>query len=189
MTLCRGLFIAVALKNVRLLPLESFPMQNVTYHRAESTDIPVLVELRVAFLAEVAGADPNDADLAKALTEYFSASLPSGEFIAYVAEVQNRVVASSGLIFHKHPPSAKNPSGLEAYIMNMYTAPAWRGRGIASALLQELVVIAPIDLPEGSPARVSQGGWTVYSRGLCTGEQRNGDNSAIDLMNTGSDRQ
>jgi len=75
-------------------------MQEITYRRAESSDIPALIELRAAFLAEVAGADPNDAVLIDALGKYFTATVASGEFIAFVAEIQDRVVASSGLVFH-----------------------------------------------------------------------------------------
>ncbi|MEJ6484591.1 GNAT family N-acetyltransferase [Nostoc punctiforme UO1] len=30
-------------------------------------------------------------------------------------------------------------SGLEAYIMNVYTIPMWRGQGIATALLKEII--------------------------------------------------
>ncbi|MBD2524509.1 GNAT family N-acetyltransferase [Nostoc sp. FACHB-133] len=32
-----------------------------------------------------------------------------------------------------------NLSGLEAYILNVYTIPMWRGQGIATALLKEII--------------------------------------------------
>ncbi len=35
------------------------------------------------------------------------------------------------------PPDADNLAGLDAYLMNMYTAPAWRGRGLAARLVRE----------------------------------------------------
>jgi GNAT superfamily N-acetyltransferase len=50
--------------------------------------------------------------------------------------------SASGLVYHRHAPSAKNLSGVEVYIMNMYTLPEWRGRGIATALLEKLVAFA-----------------------------------------------
>ena len=36
------------------------------------------------------------------------------------------------------PPSYTNRTGLRGYITNMYTAPAYRGKGIASSMLGRL---------------------------------------------------
>jgi GNAT superfamily N-acetyltransferase len=52
------------------------------------------------------------------------------------------MVATGGLIFFQKPPSERNLTGLEAYILNMYTVPAWRGQGIATRLLQTLITSA-----------------------------------------------
>ncbi|OYE00485.1 hypothetical protein CDG79_34875 [Nostoc sp. 'Peltigera membranacea cyanobiont' 232] len=65
--------------------------------------------------------------------------MPSGEFLAWVAEVDSQIVATSGLVFFQRPPYNGNLSGLEAYIMNVYTIPMWRGLGIATALLKEII--------------------------------------------------
>lgn len=105
-------------------------------------DVESLVALRATFLAEVASADPTDPALLSALRRYFAAAVPAGEFVAALAVHDGRVVASSGLVYHRHPPSPGNLAGCEAYVMNMYTLPAWRGRGLATALLARLVDVA-----------------------------------------------
>jgi GNAT superfamily N-acetyltransferase len=117
-------------------------MQSISYRRAIASDIEALVQLRVAFLAEVANADPADAALRDALTRYFSSTVSTGEFIAFLALADNQPIASSGMVFHHHPPAHINLTGISAHIMNMYTAPAWRGRGIAGVLLNELIQTA-----------------------------------------------
>jgi GNAT superfamily N-acetyltransferase len=117
-------------------------MEEITFRRADSADVPALIELRAAFLAEVAGSGPAEPALLPALSRYFSAAVPSGEFIAFLAVAGGRIIAASGLVFHRYPPSARNLQGLEAYVMNMYTLPAWRGKGIASALLWKLMEVA-----------------------------------------------
>ena len=102
-----------------------------------------LVELRAAFLAEVAGAaNPRDPVLRAALERYFTAAIPDGEFVAYLGVVRDQLIATSGMVWHRHPPSGRNPHGIEAYVMNLYTVPAWRGRGIAAVLLRELIAAA-----------------------------------------------
>jgi ribosomal protein S18 acetylase RimI-like enzyme len=110
----------------------------VYYRRATTQDAEALAALRMAFLAEVSGAG-EDAALQKSIQDYFARAIPKDEIFVFVAVADRKIIASSGLIFHVHAPSNRNPTGREAYIMNMYTMPEWRKRGIASRLLQMLI--------------------------------------------------
>lgn len=117
-------------------------MSSVTYRLATVQDISSLVRLRAAFLAEVAEADAADPTLLEALRRYFTAALPTGEFVAAIAEAENRIVATSGLVLHRHAPSGRNLTGYEGYVLNMYTLPTWRGQGIATTLLRMILEVA-----------------------------------------------
>lgn len=114
-------------------------MDEYAYRRATEADVDRLVELRMAFLAEVAGGDAADVELAGAIGKYFSDAIHSGEFVAFVAKADGVVIASSGMVFHRHPPSPANRSGRQSFIMNMYTVPPHRRRGIATQLLTRLL--------------------------------------------------
>jgi GNAT superfamily N-acetyltransferase len=114
-------------------------MDEPVYRLAASDDVNVLVKLRAAFLAEVSGASSSDPTLLAALTSYFHRALPSDEFVGYLAQMDDQIVATSGLVYHRHPPSPANIQGCEAYVMNVYTLPTWRGRGIATALLRLII--------------------------------------------------
>ena len=117
-------------------------MDQLIYRFATAHDVEALIELRMAFLGELAGAEAEDRELRRALRDYFGAALAAGEFVSYVAEIQGQVIAASGMVFHLHPPSPANRSGKVAYIMNMYTIPRHRGRGIATELLARPVAHA-----------------------------------------------
>ena len=104
-------------------------------------DVAALVDLRTKFLAEVTGSCAGP-ELIEALTQYFLRTLATGEFVAYVAESEGRIIATSGLVYYRHPPSAANLHSCEAYVMNMYTLPVWRGQGIATTLLDRLIELA-----------------------------------------------
>jgi GNAT superfamily N-acetyltransferase len=78
---------------------------------------------------------------AEANHRYFLEKLPRGEFIAFLAEAAGKIVATSGLVLWERPP-ASGTRGIDGYIMNMYTVPEWRGRGIATALLERLIPCA-----------------------------------------------
>ena len=65
--------------------------------------------------------------------------MKSNEFFAWIAESNNEIIATSGLSFLQKPPHFINLTGKFAYIMNMYTKPEWRRKGIGLALLEKLI--------------------------------------------------
>lgn len=115
---------------------------SVTYRSADMRDVEALALLRREFLLEVADARPDDTSILPRLRNWFKDKLPNGDFSAILALVGDEVIASSGLVVHEHPPGIMIPNGREAYIMNMYTKPAWRGRGIATVIFRKLLEVA-----------------------------------------------
>jgi GNAT superfamily N-acetyltransferase len=113
----------------------------LSIRRAISDDIDQLVRLRL-LLFEEAG-DPLQQKQAEALKEttrvYLTRFLPQETFLAWVAESDRQIVATSGLVLFERPPAPGSLSGQEAYVLNMYTLPQWRGQGLATALLQEII--------------------------------------------------
>ena len=109
--------------------------------RATPEDVEALAHLHLALLREAQDLTDNTpvAALAHATRQYLAEKIPTDEFIAWVAEAHGIIVGTSGLVFVHRPPSAQNLSGMEAYVMTMYTAPAWRGQGVATALLKEVM--------------------------------------------------
>jgi len=114
----------------------------ISYRRADINDVEPLAILRREFLLEVADAQPGDTSILPRLRTWFQEKLASGHFCAILALAGSEVIASSGLVVHEHPPGIMIPNGREAYIMNMYTCPAWRGKGIATAIFRRLLDIA-----------------------------------------------
>ena len=107
---------------------------------ATLSDIPALVALRRAMFEDMGHRDTADLDaMACASTGYFLHTLPTGEFLAWLAEANGKVIASGGCTIHSPPPGVANLDGREGYIMSMYTLPEWRGRGIATAILQTIL--------------------------------------------------
>lgn len=111
--------------------------------RAEVSDIDSLTRLRVEFLRETGQLDEDHcAEVGEATRAYFARALPAAEFVGFIAEDGEEIVGTSGLLFIQRPPSQRNLGGREAYVLNMYTRPAWRRRGIASRLLAEVIAFA-----------------------------------------------
>jgi GNAT superfamily N-acetyltransferase len=115
---------------------------DVTYRLATTLDLDQLVEMRCAFLHEAVPEEPMDPATADVIRQYFERSLANGLFTAFIAEADRRIVATSGMVIHHHPPTRRNPTGKIAYLMNMYTLPEFRRRGMATELLKRLIEAA-----------------------------------------------
>ena len=113
----------------------------LVYKRAIANDIDILTRTRIEVLRAANGL-PDDADLGaveKASFLYYQRALRDGSHIAYLVLEGARVVGAGGVSFFQVMPTVHNPSGNKAYIMNMYTHPAYRRRGIALKTLDLLV--------------------------------------------------
>jgi ribosomal protein S18 acetylase RimI-like enzyme len=108
--------------------------------KATLNDIDILIDFRVKFLKEIQ--DPPSAKEMEvfriSLKEFFLSKMKSNKFIAWLAESSYEIIATSGLSFLQKPPHFINMTGKFAYIMNMYTNPKWRRKGIGAALLEKL---------------------------------------------------
>jgi GNAT superfamily N-acetyltransferase len=115
-----------------------------TLRRATVEDIDLLVELRDAMWREIAGEmDIGDVDEALDNTrEYFKDKVPSGEYVCLLAEAQGRVIGVGGMVLYGKPSQPLSPVGVEGYILNMLTVTEWRGTGVASAIMRELLACA-----------------------------------------------
>jgi len=103
-------------------------------------DIPLLVAYRRAMFESMGMQDkPALSAMCEAMSLYLLAALPSGEYRGWVAVAGSEVMASGGVVIQRLPPSPRNMDGRQGYIMNIYTAPAWRRRGVATDIVQAIL--------------------------------------------------
>jgi GNAT superfamily N-acetyltransferase len=108
--------------------------------RAQPEDIARLVEMRVALLFEMGLAEAEQEAGSRQLAEAFwREKLPTDEIAVWVIEGEGRVVGMGGVMLRPRIPLLRNPVGVEGYVMNMYTEPAWRGQGCARAILEAIL--------------------------------------------------
>ena len=111
------------------------------YKKATIADIDELVRTRIIVL-RAANKLSNDVDMSlveKESYEYYKSALEIGEHIAYLVYDNETFIGAGGVSFYQVMPTYHNPTGKKAYIMNMYTAPAYRRQGIAFHTLDLLV--------------------------------------------------
>lgn len=106
---------------------------SLTIRRATAEDIPTLVRMRIAQLAEEGARET--CDLRPALPNHYARHLEDGTFASWLALDGGTVVATSGISIIEKPPYYGCPSGRIALVSGMYTLPEYRRCGIARDLL------------------------------------------------------
>ena len=116
--------------------------------RATAADAGVLARHRAEMFRDMgqlpAGLSDTLIDAARA---YFTQAIADGRYVGWVAELDDRsgeIVAGTGLQLREllpRPDVARERLGRgpQALVLNVYTERAWRRRGVADALMRELL--------------------------------------------------
>lgn len=112
-----------------------------TYKKADLSDIDLLTKTRIEVLRAANGLAP-DADMSvveRETRQYCEDCLADGSHVAYLVFDGDKWIGTGGISFYRVMPIYRNPIGWKAYVMNMYTDPDYRRRGIAYRTLDLLV--------------------------------------------------
>ena len=114
---------------------------NLEYRRATIDDLELLVKTRIEVLRAANKLDKS-VDMSEVMqqsSEYYSKALVNGSHTAYLVFDGEKFIGAGGVSYYRVMPTYHNQTGEKAYIMNMYTAPEYRRRGIAYKTLDLLV--------------------------------------------------
>ena len=114
---------------------------DLTYRKCTLEDLDELTETRIEVLraANLLSEDVDMEEVREQSRIYYEKALQDGSHVAYLVYDGNAFVGAGGVSFYQVMPTYHDPSGRKAYIMNMYTKPAYRRRGIALKTLGLLV--------------------------------------------------
>ncbi|MDO4315252.1 MAG: GNAT family N-acetyltransferase [Oscillospiraceae bacterium] len=114
------------------------------YRWAAAEDLDLLVRTRIEVLRAANGLDGtvDMSEVEEQSRDYYREALASGAHIACLAFDGGELAGAGGVSFYRLLPTYHNPTGENAYIMNMYTRPAYRRQGIAYRTLDLLVAAA-----------------------------------------------
>jgi ribosomal protein S18 acetylase RimI-like enzyme len=111
------------------------------YRRATIDDLDELVRTRIEVLRAANKLDESVdmSEVERQSKDYYEKALTDGSHTAYLVYDGGAFVGAGGVSYFRVMPTYHNPSGEKAYIMNMYTAPEYRRKGIAFKTLDLLV--------------------------------------------------
>jgi len=110
--------------------------ENLNIRIAAEGDTRTLVEFRLEMFRDMGWTDEARLDeLAPLYSAYVREHAAAGDFVAWVGEIDRVAVGTVGLLWERVPPTVRNLSGRQAYIMSVYVAPEMRRKGIAKQLI------------------------------------------------------
>jgi len=110
---------------------------------ATEDDLETLVAFRSAMFRDMGWTDEARlADLEPLYAAYVSDVMARGEFVSWIAEREGVAAAAVSLLWERVPPTVRNMTGRQAYILAMYVAPEHRRQGLAHALIETAVAYA-----------------------------------------------
>ena len=116
---------------------------NLIFDKANLNDIPELIRLRIAYMIDDFGSicDYERQCMEEQLPGYFERKLGK-ELIAFVARAEGRLVAAAYLLIIEKPANPYLPNGLDAEVLSVYTENEYRGQGICTQLMRNMIAYA-----------------------------------------------
>ena len=113
----------------------------LVYRKATIGDLELLTETRIRVLRAANDLDDSIdmSDVERASRAYYEDALTNGLHTAYLVFDGDDFVGAGGISYYTVMPTFHNPTGKKAYIMNMYTSPDHRRKGIATRTLELLI--------------------------------------------------
>jgi ribosomal protein S18 acetylase RimI-like enzyme len=107
--------------------------------KADLNDVAALVKIRLAYLEDDFGLSEEQLSrLRSQLPEYFKNHVER-DMIAYIAEEDREFISSVFLLIIEKPANPSMITGRIGNILNVYTKPEYRRRGLAGQLLKQAV--------------------------------------------------
>lgn len=110
----------------------------MTVEIREITAMPTLMRWRAEVIRNVFGVEPHPR-LLVANRRYYRRHIADGTHVALVAECDGEDCGCGAVCFTEELPSPDNPTGMCAYVMNIYVREPFRNKGIAHKIVARLV--------------------------------------------------
>ena len=142
-----------------------FGSDDIKYDVADLNDIPELVRLRILYMIDDLGSitDEEREGMEKQLPGYFERELGK-KLIAFVARAEGRLVAAAYLLIIEKPANPSFLNGLDSEVLSVYTEEGYRGRGICSKLMKNMIDYAAEHKIPRIDLNATDDGYPIYKK-------------------------
>lgn len=106
----------------------------------EGPDFDTLTHFRLEMFRDMGWTDESRLDeLAPRYLAYLREHFSAGDFVGWIAEKDGAPVGAVGLLWERVPPTVRNLSGRQAYVLGLYVVPDARRQGVGRLLIETAV--------------------------------------------------
>jgi GNAT superfamily N-acetyltransferase len=136
----------------------------ITIRLATLSDLPVLIHHRRAMFKDIREYDPAELDAHDAAFKlWVQEQMERGDYFTWLmANQDNRVVAGAAVWMKTMPPLPGETANRRAYILNVYTEPPYRRRGLATRLMRKILHWCEEQGIDGALLHASDAGRPLY---------------------------
>ena len=140
-------------------------MSDLIFDTAGMDDISELIRLRIAYMIDDFGSisDYERQCMEEQLPGYFERRLGK-ELIAFVAREGDGLVAAAYLLIIEKPANPYLPNGLYGEVLSVYTENEYRGQGICTQLMKNMIEYAKQNKLCRIDLRATEEGYPVYKK-------------------------
>ena len=116
-------------------------LSKIEIRKLTKEEIPILVDYRIEYLTELQGKNEtaNIAEVKSGLHNYFDKAFSDERCFAFIALQEKKILGFGAMIVKQIPGDFQQQTYLEGDILNMYTIPEARRKGISSLILEKLL--------------------------------------------------
>jgi len=146
--------------------MDNFNKENIVLRRINKNDRELFVGLRLIFLMDCFDAinDTDKNDIENNLKSYFDRHIDKNDFIGIVGEYNGNVVSAAYLIILDYPANPNLIDGKVGTLLNVYTFPEYRRKGIAKNLIEEIIKEAKLIGINRIDLKATEAGYNLYKK-------------------------
>jgi GNAT superfamily N-acetyltransferase len=116
-------------------------LANLTFREAGPGDLSTILHHRRSMFRDMGEGTVASLDRMDETTRpWLERALADGSYRAWLAEsAEGKVVAGGGILIYPWPSRPEDPNTRRALILNVYTEPEFRRRGVARHLMQRMI--------------------------------------------------
>jgi len=115
-------------------------LENISFRKLNENDKELFVNLRIVFLTDRFNINENEKnEIINNLNHYFDEHINKNDFIGLIGEYDGNIVSVAYLIIYDKPANLNNLKGKVGTIINVYTYPEYRKKGIAKIICEKII--------------------------------------------------
>jgi len=140
-------------------------LENIIFRKLNKNDKELFINLRFAYLNEEHNPDEIGMEqLKNNLNLYFEKHIMENDFIGIVGEYNGEIVSTGYFVISEKPPNPSFINGKVGTLLNIYTFPEYRNKGIAKKLIEEIIKEAKLMGISRIDLKATEAGYNLYKK-------------------------